>query len=282
MKKLMHTLCLSTIVVFGVAHAERQSQYGGFSADNLKEFHTYLNGLKAIKVEATDNLRQAVEAVPMNLSTAIDLQQEAGLRDWLYDFLVAFSDSGSDSLAAAFYLREGTDDFRIEKVGYKMTKLPNLENLKQGGASGDGVGISPAPFSFFKTMHRLMLDGLERDYYFANVSLDDSEFRVFELQEEYESYISEAHIRGMVPSGTIEFTFKRRREVEKAVQVDEKVVLADVMFIIEDSEETAGSEGPIRTPFFFRLMWDDQQATWCHVEAFSSKEMTYIFLLGLI
>ena len=34
-------------------------------------------------------------------------EQEADLRAWLYDFLVAFSVSGNDSLAATFYLRGG-------------------------------------------------------------------------------------------------------------------------------------------------------------------------------
>ena len=50
-----------------------------------------------IKVESGDELQQAVEAIPAEADIAITPQQEADLRAWLYDFLVAFSASGNDS-----------------------------------------------------------------------------------------------------------------------------------------------------------------------------------------
>ncbi len=48
-----------------------------------------------IKIKAGDELQQAIEA-----DISITPEQQADLRSWLYDFLVAFSVSGSDSLAA--------------------------------------------------------------------------------------------------------------------------------------------------------------------------------------
>ncbi len=70
----------------------------------------YLHGLEMIKVEAGPELLQAVETISVESSIPITPEQEADLRGWLYDFLVAFSVSGSDSLAAEFYLREGVND----------------------------------------------------------------------------------------------------------------------------------------------------------------------------
>ena len=53
-----------------------------------------------IKIEAGDELQQAVEAIPVEADISITPEQQADLRSWLYDFLVAFAVSGSDSLAA--------------------------------------------------------------------------------------------------------------------------------------------------------------------------------------
>ena len=55
-------------------------------------------------------MRAAVEAIPFKGSIPTTSEQEADLRGCLYDFLVAFSVSGSDSLPGAeFYLREGVE-----------------------------------------------------------------------------------------------------------------------------------------------------------------------------
>ena len=85
----------------------REGGYGGFTQENMKEFDDYINSLEMIKVQAGEELNQAVDAIPINLETAIDLEQERGLRDWLRQYLIAFSESGNDSLAAVFYLRAG-------------------------------------------------------------------------------------------------------------------------------------------------------------------------------
>ena len=63
-----------------------------------------------INVEASDELQQAIAAIPVKGDTPITPAQEADLRTWLYDLLVAFSVSSNDSLAAAFYLREGINN----------------------------------------------------------------------------------------------------------------------------------------------------------------------------
>ena len=111
-RTLSFALIAAWFTVSGAAAAEPKSQYGGFSShpDSLQVFYDYIHGQEMIPVEASDELRQAIEAIPVDLGTAISLKQEAALRDWLYDFLVAFSASGSDSLAAAFYLREGVNN----------------------------------------------------------------------------------------------------------------------------------------------------------------------------
>ena len=88
------------------AAAIPQSQYRDFPPDAGHQARLdYLNGLEMIKVESSDQLQQAVEAIPVESDIAITPRQEADLRAWLYDVLVAFSVSGSDSLAAKFYLR---------------------------------------------------------------------------------------------------------------------------------------------------------------------------------
>lgn len=60
-----------------------------------------------------EKLNQAIDAIPINLETAIDLEQERGLRDWLRQYLIAFSESGNDSLASVFYLRVGFNKAKI-------------------------------------------------------------------------------------------------------------------------------------------------------------------------
>ena len=84
----------------------REGEYGGFTQENMQEFNDYINGLEMIKVQAGEKLDQAIDAIPINLETPIDLEQERGLRDWLRQYLIAFSESGNDSLAAVF-LSEG-------------------------------------------------------------------------------------------------------------------------------------------------------------------------------
>ncbi len=235
----------------GKVIAAPQSQYGGFESDSLQVFYDYIHGQEMIPVEAGPQLRQAVEAVPVDLGTAIDLAQEAGLRDWLYDFLVAFSASGNDSLAATFYLRERTKN------------------------------LDPELFEATKAAHQKTLAELDRDYFFANVSLCDSQFRVFAMQEQYDSYQSYAQTHGMLPKGATTIMLPLRAEIETRLEGGEQMVFADIMFIVEEPEEFATFETPGRTPSFFRLVWDPERAVWRHLEAFFSTGVPQMFLLGM-
>ena len=128
--------------------------YGGFSSDpdSLQVFYDYIHGQEMMKVEAGAELRQAVEAIPLDLGASIDLAQEAALRDWLYELLVVFSASGSDSLAAAFYLREGVNN------------PDGIDFLKEYLASNNAP-IGDTPFAMFASGHRVILDLTKRDYF---------------------------------------------------------------------------------------------------------------------
>ncbi len=264
-------LSVALIAVASTAMAEPTSQYGGFSSDvdSLQFFYDYIHGQEMMKVEAGDELRRAIEAIPVDLGTAIDLEQEAGLRDWLYDFLVAFSASGSDSLAVAFYMREGaTNSDLIEQV--------SKEAKSQGILTGD----TDTPLAFFHSFHKVVLNMAERDYFFANVSFFDSVFKVFDMQEEYDSYESYLDTHGMLPKGRVFFEhIKLREDVEKRLQGGPPLVFADVMFIVEEPEEFTTFETPGRTPTFFRLLWDEEQAMWRHVEVYFSHGVPHAFLL---
>ena len=263
----MKTLAVRTLyLAFAVAWlycpgkvvAETKSQYGGFSPDSLQVFYDYIHGQEMMKVEAGGPLRQAVEAVPIDLGTAIDLEQEVGLRDWLYDFLVAFSASGNDSLAATFYLRE-----RIKHPDPKIKSgIPDL-------------------FEKVKAAHQQTLADLDCDYFFANVSFFDSEFRIFAMQEQYDSYQSYAQTHGMLPKGYTTITPPTREEIETRLVGGEQMVFADIMFIVEEPEEFTAFETPGRTPSFFRLVWDSERAMWRIVEAFFSIGVPQMFLFGM-
>ena len=109
---------------FTVGIATPKSPYSDFPPDAGHQARLdYLNGLEMIKVESGDQLQQAVEAIPVESDIAITPQQEADLRAWLYDFLVAFSVSGSDSLAAKFYLREGINSEGIVEMKNEIKKI---------------------------------------------------------------------------------------------------------------------------------------------------------------
>ena len=268
---IIHALCLAFAAWdSSIATAETKSQYGGFSLDKIQVFYDYIHGQEMMKVEAGSELRQAVETVPIDLGAPINFKQEGGLRNWLYDFLVAFSPSGSDSLAAAFYLREGINN---------PTSLEMLENYLKSEAPNLLEGDTP--LEIFKAGHRYTLAELDRDYFFGNVSFFDSVFKVFKMQEEYASYQSYADIHGMIPRGIKAFPLSLRGEVEERLQYGEQMVFADIMFIVEELEEFTTFETPGRTPSFFRLVWDSERAIWRHVEAFFSYGVPQKFLFGI-
>ena len=267
----IRTLYFALIVVASTAAAKPASQYGGFSShpDSLQVFYDYIHGQDIMKVEAGDELRQAVEAIPVDLSAPIDLKQEAGLRDWLYDLLVAFSSSGSDSLAAAFYLREG------------INNPDRIQTLKEKLASRD-IPTGDTPFDLFAVGHRTLLGITKRDYFFENVSFFDSAFKVFEMQGAYDSYALYLRTHGMVPRGTLTFHLKLQDEVEKALQAGERLVFTDIMFIVEEPAGFSRWSWQGRTPFFFRLVWDPERAMWRHVEVYFSRGVPQSFLFDIM
>ena len=270
-RTLYFTLITAWFAQSACVEQEGKSHYGGFSShpDSLQIFYDYIHGQEMMKVEAGAALRQAVEAIPVDLGAPIDLAQEAALRDWLYELLVAFSASGSDSLAAAFYLREGAHN------------PDGIEFLQEFLASRDAP-IGETPFAMFAAGHRAILGMTKRDYFFENASFFDSAFKVFEMQEAYDSYRLYLQTHGMVPKTTLNFHPKLRDEVEEALQAGESLTFADLMFIVEEPPGVSPWPWQGRTPAFFRLVWDPDKARWCHVEAYFSGGVPQNFLFNLI
>ena len=268
---LAQSACVEQEGVSSLTAAPPKSHYGGFSShpDSLQIFYDYIHGQEMMKVEAGAELRQAIEAIPVDLGAPIDLAQEATLRDWLYEFLVVFSASGSDSLAAAFYLREGVNN------------PDGIEFLKEYLASRDAP-IGDTPFAMFASGHRVILDMTKRDYFFENVSFFDSAFKVFEMQEAYDSYAFYLQTHGMIPKATLNFRPKLHDEVEEALQAGESLIFADIMFIVEEPAGVSPWPWQGRTPSFFRLVWDPDKAMWRHVEAYFSGGVPQNFLFNLI
>ena len=270
-RTLSLALVAAWFAVSSTVAAEPKSQYSGFSShsDSLQVFYDYIHGQEMMKVEAGDELRQAIEAIPVDLSTPIDLKQEVGMRDWLYDLLVAFSSSGSDSLAAAFYLREGVNNPDMIKVLKKYLDRRDIPT-------------SDTPFAIFAAGHREILGSTKRDYFFENVSFFDSVFKVFEIQEEYDSYAFYLQTHGMIPRGTLNFHLKLQDEVEEALQAGKPLVFADIMFIVEEPAGVSDWSWQGRTPSFFRLAWDPERAMWCHVEVYFSRGVPQNFLFNVM
>ena len=262
-------------VYFGISSttaADPQPQYGGFSsdADGYQAYLDYIHSLDMIPVEAGPELQSAVEAIPVETDISITPQQEANLRDWLYDFLVAFSASGSDSLAAAFYLREGVNN------------PDGVEELKKRLES-KGLLKGDTPLAIFQAGHREMLNRNKRDYYLEKVSFFDSAFKVSKMQAEYSSYVISLMLRRLLPNTNISSSIpKMKSEVEERLQAGEQWVFAEVMFIIEEPEEFAGFEGPGRSAFFFRLAWDPDKAMWRHVEVYFIRGVPQNFLFNVM
>ena len=75
------TLLCSALIIIPVPSQAREGGYGSFTQENIQEFYDYIHGQDMIKVQAGEELNQAIDAIPINLETAIDLEQERGLRD---------------------------------------------------------------------------------------------------------------------------------------------------------------------------------------------------------
>ena len=261
----MKTLYFALIAAWFAASsvpAEPKAQYGGYFINHpdsflvvQQAFLDYVNSLEMINVEAGDELQQAIATIPIKGETPITPAQEADLRTWFYDLLVAFSVSSSDSLAAAFYLREGVNNPEA------------IEKLKNQLAS-KGLLKGETPFDILKAGHRQLLDKNDYDYYFGKVSFFDSAFEVSERQAKYSPYFGSLMERGMTsPFGTSGvFSKKMKSEVQEHLQAGKPQTFVEVMFIVEEPEEFAAFEGAARTPFFFRMAWDPDKAMWRHVE----------------
>jgi len=235
--------------------------------------------LDMIPVEASAELQQAINAIPVESDIAITDDKEASLRDWLYDFLVAFSSSGSDSLAATFYLREGVDNpDQIQRIKERLESGPSPEEIaevKKAQEMMKAAGLTMSipipepvsdagdtPLAILKTQHRKSLDAKGCDYFFGNASFFDSKYRMFEVQGEYESYVDYIKTHALLPMG-YQGSFRLENEIEEALQAGKKWVAAQFMFIAEEPEEFADFEkGPMRYPFFVRLVWIPEKALW--------------------
>jgi len=146
--------------------------------------------------------RQAIEAIPVATGVPITPQQQADLHDWLYDFLVAFSASGNDSLAAEFYLREGINNPRALQ-GMQAT----LEHW--------GIPQGDPPLALFKAMHRAVIDAQGYEYRFGHAFFRHSTFKVFEMQGRYEHYRA-------YPPDVVKARFKLQKEVASALRAGER------------------------------------------------------------
>ena len=230
-RTLYFALIAAWFAISSAATAEPKSQYGGFSSDDdgRQTYLDYINGLEMIQVEAGAELQQAVAAIPVEPGIPITPEQEADLRAWLYDFLVAFSVSGNDSLAATFYLRGGVDKpDKIQQIKELLERTPSpeetaelnakLKMLKEAGIDVSSLIPEPVPdagdtpFAILKTQHRQNLDMKGCDYFFGNISFFDSKYSVFELQGEYESYVDYIKTHGLLPMGYMGSFSMRKRD----------------------------------------------------------------------
>ena len=269
------------LAIASTAMAEPEHQYGGFSPDaaGQQAYLDYLNRLDVMKVEAGAELQQAVKAIPVEPDIPITAEQAADLRDWLYDFLVAFSASGSDSLAAEFYLREGVDDpDQIQEIKERLERGPSPEEIaaiqqfqEQAKAAGLAVSIpipepvpdaGDTPLAIVTTQHRQILDAKGCDSFFDNASFFASAYRVFELQGAYERYWDYIKVHDLLPVNP-KSSLRMDNEMKAALQAGEKWVAAQFMVIVEEPDECADFEmGPMRFPFFVRLVWSPEKAMW--------------------
>ena len=81
-------LSLALIAVSSAAAVETKYPHGGFEPrlDKLQGLLDYVHTAKKIKVKAGPKLWQAITTIPVAAGVPITSEQEADLRDWLYDF----------------------------------------------------------------------------------------------------------------------------------------------------------------------------------------------------
>ncbi len=304
MKTLM-LLCSALIIGLSSLSSPSQAReggYGGFTYENIQEFYDYIHGQEMIKVQTGEELDKAINAIPINLETAIDLEQERGLRNWLRQYLIAFSESGNDSLAAVFYLREGFNEEQYKTItiawaeaaqqyaqssnvvfqnddGSAMT-AEEIENIvEKTRANVETDLMEQTPMSIFRSEHRKILSSLNKKYFIENVSFHDSEFRIFELNKGDQMFFSLAKKRGMLPKGFERYPVALEDQLSALLETGEKIICMDIMFIVEEPSEYASNPTvPGRTPSFFRLMWNRDKKLWHHLEVFYSPSVREKYL----
>ena len=309
--KTLTLLCSALIIGLNAIPAPSQAReegYGGFTQENVQESYDYIHGQEMIKVQEGEKLNQAIDAIPINLETAIDLEQERGLRDWLRQYLIAFSESGNDSLAAVFYLRDGFDAERYKKIKIEWAKFRQRHARSQNSnivvKNKDGSMMTDeeienivektrervetalreeSPLSIVRSDHKETLRVLNKEYFIENVSFQDSEFRVFELNKRYQTFFSLAKDRGMLPGGFVQHSPSPtlKDQLPALLEIGERVICVDILFIVEEPPESAyNPTTPGRTPSFFRLMWDQDEKLWHHMEVFYSHGVGVTYFFG--
>ena len=273
MKTLM-LFCSALIIglssMFSPSQA-REGGYGGFTQENMQEFNGYINGLEMLKVQEGEELNQAIEAIPINLETAIGLEQERGLRDWLRQYLIAFSESGNDSLAAAFYLRagfnkeryiaqnlkwinfarenarnpsvivQGPDGTILTEEEIEKSSQKEIDNVKAKAETALKEGALP----LFRSMHKDALRVHNKEYFIENVSFQDSGFRVFELEQETPTFLRLASDQGMLPGGYTSSDIGLRDRLPALLEAGEKIICADILFIVEEPQPLEFAPNPV-------------------------------------
>ena len=160
-------LSLALITVSSAAAVETQYPTGGLlplASTNSKACWNTSTLPRKSRSRPDPSCGRPSKPSPSPLASPITPEQQADLRDWLYDFLVAFSASGNDSLAAQFYLREGVNNPRA------------LQNMQATLASW-GIPQGDTPFALFQAMHRALLDDQGYDYRFGNAFFRHSTFK---------------------------------------------------------------------------------------------------------
>jgi len=295
------------LILLSSSSQAREGGYGGFTPENMQEFNAYISGLEVMKVQAGEELDQAIDAIPLNLETAIDLEQERGLRDWLRQYLIAFSESGNDSLVAVFYLRAGFNKERYvdQSMGWADFARENAQNSSITIKGPDGTTLTSEEeieqvikkfiddvraraetasqeggLPLFRSMYKRALSNQE-EYIIENVSFHESGFRVFEWRKEKPTFLRLASDMGMLPIGYRHYSTELNDKLPVLLEVEEKIICADILFIVEKSLEFTSDPISKRTSSFFRLMWDRDKKLWRHLEVFYSPRVgeTYFFNL---
>ncbi len=262
----------------------------------------YSHSQSLLTAEASDSLRQAITAIPFAGELTANAAQKAALHNWLYDFLVAFSAAGNDSLAAAFYTRGIEKSARLEsdkhffllenlqdqwdkEIGRSFSKaLEEVEDDLFAFLKVKKIAQEKAPllFDIFREGHKYLLHQDERDYYIEKVSFHDSAFRIFEMQKRYEVYLSSIESQEGLPTGHWTADLSNQQAIIKHLAEGENLVFAEVGFVVQEPVVFSTAPIPGWTPFFFRMVWDDEQQQWQLVELVLGVDIPHGFLFSFI